>query len=485
MKKTRLFAIIILCLLSLTNVSKAQNNFTIPNGSFENWQTGQGYGVSVLFFQLPVYSDYTYPSDWNYLTYPVNENLSYMGFNVNINTSVPLLKATQETGTVPDGNAALKIETFMMSDLIDPLVYSLAESAIDSEYTSLVAPTILSTAELNLDSILPMVTTVLSNLDNNDQLFAMLAEADVNHYFTGGIPLNGVVPSELIGHYKYTSAIADDNGGIFYFGTKYNSITHRREVVGGGYSFDFTDASDYTPFSIEYMKLYDYNPAQFANVDPDSLIIMLVSSANNNRQQGSAFYLDNLQLLTTSPIVEPDTCLGVTNLTVQTADTTHATISWNNIENPTEWQYTFDVEGFTPDNGTLFTATDSTVNLTDLTPGTDYEFYVRSVCDNGLTSEWAMVSFHTEELPPIDTTGVENYNANHIQVYPNPAQGTCFVVSQNEIPSSIHLFSADGKLLQAIRPSNVETKVALPNGGIFFLQIKTSQGTTLQKVLNQ
>lgn len=68
--------------------SVGQTTIPLPNSSFENWSTGNGYSVTVLFFSLPVYDSYTYPTDWNYPTYPVNEDLTYSGMNVNVNTDL-------------------------------------------------------------------------------------------------------------------------------------------------------------------------------------------------------------------------------------------------------------------------------------------------------------------------------------------------------------------------------------------------------------
>ena len=99
------------------------SSIAIPNGSFENWSTGNGYSVTVLFFSLPVYSSYTYPTNWDYPTYPVNENITYSGMNVNVNTNLPLMKLSDETGTVPNGAHALKLQSFMLSDIINSTVY--------------------------------------------------------------------------------------------------------------------------------------------------------------------------------------------------------------------------------------------------------------------------------------------------------------------------------------------------------------------------
>ena len=93
MKQFSLLLITLCVLFSFRATAQPQDStIAIPNGSFENWSNGSGYSVTVLFFPLSVYSSYTYPTGWNYPTYPVNQTVTYSGMNVNVNTNLPLLK---------------------------------------------------------------------------------------------------------------------------------------------------------------------------------------------------------------------------------------------------------------------------------------------------------------------------------------------------------------------------------------------------------
>ena len=130
MKQLYIFLLASCMLLSLNSIAQTPDStIAIPNPSFEEWSTGSGYSVSVVFFSLPVYNSYPYPTSWNYPSYPVNENLSYNGMSVNVSTNIPLLKVSNETSGAPDGNHALKMQSFMLSDIINSLVYGLAESS--------------------------------------------------------------------------------------------------------------------------------------------------------------------------------------------------------------------------------------------------------------------------------------------------------------------------------------------------------------------
>lgn len=297
MKRIAYFLLSLCILLSLESKAQIQDStIAIPNSSFENWSNGNGYSVSVLFFSLPVYSSFTYPSQWNYPTYPVDQTLSYSGINVNINTDLPLLKISNETTGTVNGSHALKIQSFMLSDIINSTVYNLASSSLDPMMTTSVFPTVLSTGVVNVTQFFPIMYDLTSNFGNFDQLLNILTNTDLSTLIDGGLPLNGLIPGKMTGYYKYTSAASNgDNGGILMLGTQYDATTQRRDVVGVGYTMDLSDISDYIYFELPYQPLCELIPGT-PYEEADSLVIFLFSSANPNPQQGSSLYLDNLQL---------------------------------------------------------------------------------------------------------------------------------------------------------------------------------------------
>ena len=475
--------------LSLNTTAQTQDStIALPNPSFEQWSTGSGYSVTVLFFPLSVYSSYPYPTGWDYPTYPVNETITYSGMNVNVNTNLPLLKVSNVTSGVPDGSHALKLQSFMLSDIISSTVYSLASSSLDPMLTSTVFPTVLSTGVVDIDMFLPMMYDITSNLASLPQLMSAFNGVDVNTIINGGIAMDSVVPGRLTGYYKYSSATVGDNGGILLLGTKYNPATHIREVVGGGYTVALTDTSEYTPFEIFYTPLSEIYPST-PYIEADSLIILLFSSANISPQQGSALYLDNLQLWAQGMVVPGDTCSAVFNLHLIDVDTMHATIGWGFEGEPDHFEAEYGVQGFTQGSGTTVGATESFLHLSDLLPDTYYDIYVRCVCDTNLFGEWAMVTFHTDTLvPPVDpgdSTGIQTLTADKMLVYPNPAQGRCTVQFEREMPGVVRLYTIEGTLLQEIRPNKETLELNLPGQGVFLLVCEMKEGTVTRKIVSR
>ena len=397
MKRASLFLLALCFLFSLNVNAQAQDStIAIPNPSFENWSNGNGYSVTVLIFPLTVYSSYTYPTGWNYPAYPVNETITYSGMNVNVNTNLPLLKVANQTSGAVDGSHALKMQSFMLSDIVSSTVYSLASSSLDPMLTTTVFPTVLSTGAVDIDNLLPLLSTLTANLGNLSQVLSTFVNVDINTLIDGGVALNGVQPSKLTGYYKYTSATSGDNGGVLILGTKYNTTTHRREAVGGGYTVALTDTASYVPFEVNYTPLSEVN-SSYPYVEADSLIIMLLSSANATPQQGSALFLDHIQLWA-QQTATLDTCASVTDLIVQGVDTMHATLNWTCAGTPDHFELEYGVQGFAHGAGTTVNVTGTTHTLSSLQPDTHYDVYVRSVCSSTLASDWAMASFQTDTL---------------------------------------------------------------------------------------
>ena len=362
---------LLLSFLLILKYPQAQETYSLPNFSFENWSTAPGDTLSVMggMLTLPLYNAYQYPASWDYITYHINRSVS-LGFqNIQVNTTLPLLKAAYETGSfVPHGNKALTLQTFKLSDIIPPSTYNMVSSYIDTFYTNMIFPSVLTTAAIDADHFLTLFTDMLDSVNtfNANQVIAAFSQSDMNDYFSGGLALNGFEPTRLHGYYKYTSAgTGNDNGGIMLIGTHYNTATGMREVVGGGFNRNFTDTDFYQPFDVVYSALPF---ADSVNTTPsaDSLIILIISSANNNRQYGSLFYLDSLILYHDS-IPRPDTCHAIQNLHLLTKDTFNITVAWTD-SSAMCWQMEYGEHGYVLGSDTCYITTDTMLVLTRLTP---------------------------------------------------------------------------------------------------------------------
>ncbi len=384
----------LLALLMLGGTLSAQTSMRVPHGSFEQWSSHSGYSVSLMGLSLPVYDTFSTPTGWDYLAYPVNETISLFGLNVNLNTTLPLVKVSREAGIVPDSAKAVKLHTFMLSDLVNPNIYSLAENFLDSMLTQTVFPSVLSTGAVDLEEFIPIATNLLSNMDSVEDLLASLALMDVNELVLGGIALNGFQPSRLTGSYKYQSATSGDNGAVLLLGTHYNTLTHQRDVVGGGANIALTDMANYAPFSVDYVSLHQLQ-SSFPEQAPDSLIVLILSSAGENMQQGSYLCVDNLVLWHDSvPPTTPDTCASLASFASLPA-IHEAVLNWSATTVVGGYEMEWGLAGFAHGTGTQLTLTNNTYTLTGLAANTAYDIYVRTVCSDSIYGEWSLLQFTT------------------------------------------------------------------------------------------
>lgn len=398
----------------------SQTRMNVPNGSFEHWTTQSGYNISVLGMSLPVYESYSIPNGWNHLSYPVNESFSVYGTSISINTSLPLIKVSQETGVVPDSSYAVKLQSFMLNDIVTDLVYVLAAPQLDTMLTQTVFPSILSTGAVNLDTLIPIVTNLFSNFDSVESMLMSLASINVNNMVTGGIALGGFLPSRMTGSYKYHAAGSGDNGGVLLLGTRYNSTTHRRDVVGGGVNIALNDVTNYSPFTVDYMSLHDLD-ASFPDQTPDSLVILLLSSASTTMQQGSWLCVDNLALWhDTTVVVDSSTCADIVALAA-TPDIHEAVLNWSTTDVVSGFDLEYGPAGFARGSGTAMTLTNNTVSFNGLDANTLYDVYLRTLCNDGIYGDWTSVQFST--LPDtcasvrwIETVNVAGYDGPFPQI---------------------------------------------------------------------
>ena len=544
MKKTILFFLPYLVLLCGT--PRAQVPMTISNGSFEQWTSHPGYSVTVAYiFNISVYGAYSTPSAWDYPSYPVNQTVSYMGMSVNINTAVPVVKASQATGGVPDGNSAVKLQTFMLEDIINPTVLNLASGNIDPWLTQQIIPSILSTGQINIDAFIPLLSTMMVDSANIYSMIATLANEDVNDYITGGLALGDFRPGRLSGNYKYHSAVSGDNGGVLLLGTRYNTVTHRREVVGGGLNLTLTDTNVFTPFEAEYRPLNEWIPGS-PNLSPDSLIILLFSSAGTNRQQGSYLCLDNLMLWSAPDTVwrtvtatsnnddwgsvigggtYPDSTL--VTLTAEPSEGYHF-VEWNDSD-------THAVRQIMVVADTLFTAFFAQDTLPSPPPPPDTVWRTVTVTANadgacepygsGLYADgdtveigytvadsvaegghWEYLGWNDGETDNprqiivtsdtsfvilwqwiADSVGIATVGSQKplVAISPNPAKGQCVVTVADNKPAELRLYALDGRLIEKLATDGSPIVLTLPGRGLFLLHAITPTGTTICKVVSQ
>ena len=123
----------------------------VPMGNFEQWTDYPGDTTVLMgFLPVPLYGAYTLPDGWHVPTFSVNDTVSYSGFTLPLNFSLPVALPSRDTVHAPQGHSALVAESFILQDVLSPIAYSLAEAFIDSSLVQEVIPSVITNAELEL-----------------------------------------------------------------------------------------------------------------------------------------------------------------------------------------------------------------------------------------------------------------------------------------------------------------------------------------------
>lgn len=105
------------------------------------------------------------------------------------------------------------------------------------------------------------------------------------------------------------------------------------------------------------------------------------------------------------------TCEAPNALTLTSISDSAATLAWTPVGTETEWEVQYGPAGFALGTGTIVSGLTATnLQLTGLSASTNYQFYVRAICNPGDPTPWSNVRNFTTLCAPV-TEWVENFDA--------------------------------------------------------------------------
>ena len=392
----KFFLCILLCSIGVWG-AYSQDTLRFANSGFEDWITESGYTVhtSPIDANLKFFNDYVRPAEWNRAYYHMNKTITknvIITITATIDTDVPVHNFSKYTKKVTEGSTAACLSSFQLNDVISStaIQYGSSNLANYGLTEDMVCASIISTGNLTKNGSGTYIKQIVNfgllgcgGEKNEAELYEEIKNYDMNKYVEGGLALEGFYPTRLHGSYMYKSSSATDAGEVILIGTHYDSQAKKRLIVGGGYKNDLNVAtSDFADFDVMYRP--------FVDVEPDSLVIICMSSGLTNCADESKLYLDNLYLLSD--------CFAVENLAVNEITTNSAVVTWDENRH-ISWEYVFGKKGFNIDEVEPVSCDDAVVELSDLEKNTEYEMYVRTICSATNISDWAKVEFTTLDWP--------------------------------------------------------------------------------------
>ncbi|MNK79151.1 Fibronectin type III domain protein [compost metagenome] len=140
----------------------------------------------------------------------------------------------------------------------------------------------------------------------------------------------------------------------------------------------------------------------------------------------------NTILIDDVAFIEMPNCPAPFNITTTEITETTAIVEWETTVD-SEWELEYGPAGFTPGNGTVVTIENGipSANLSNLTPETNYEVYIKAICDE----DGELIGpgkFKTDTV-----LGNGEIIKDNIALYPNPVQGNLTIKSDNSIGTVI------------------------------------------------
>lgn len=217
--------------------------------------------------------------------------------------------------------------------------------------------------------------------------------------------------------------------------------------------------------------------AHLTNLIPDTTYDIYVVGICGNETSTPSFPIT----LNTHFEVNIEPCDPATELTYSDVSTTSAVLNW------TSEGETWEVEVKHLNTTDTIIVNTKPYTLTDLLPTMQYNFRVRTVCDNIFVepySEWSNTVTFTTLTP--DHGSIENADNSMLSLYPNPAS-TMVTLSVGElmVGSTVSIVDVNGRVVTnfEIRNSKFGIDLSTLAKGAYFVRIVGEQATAVRKLI--
>ena len=143
----------------------------------------------------------------------------------------------------------------------------------------------------------------------------------------------------------------------------------------------------------------------------------------------------------------PPQCTAPTNLSVGTVSANSVDLTWTDAATESSWELVYAANGQNPDYTQPITTTTNSYSFTNLNPNTQYTFYLRTQCSNGLGySDWVSTSAWTISANPAQVPYVCDFSdpvENDEWVFVNGTQTNKWYIGQPTGETDTVMFISD------------------------------------------
>lgn len=189
----------------------------------------------------------------------------------------------------------------------------------------------------------------------------------------------------------------------------------------------------------------------------------------------------NTILIDDVTFIEMPNCPAPFNITTTEITETTAKVEWEVVVE-SDWKLEYGPLGFTLGNGTVITIENGipSINLSNLTPDTSYEIYVKSICD----TEGELVGPHKFITDAEEVTGTNEIVKDNIKLYPNPVKNHLTIKSDGFIDSIIVYNIYGQKITERLFVTNTETiDFSSFSSGIYLVKVVSESKEKTFKII--
>lgn len=206
-----------------------------------------------------------------------------------------------------------------------------------------------------------------------------------------------------------------------------------------------TDCTDMTTLGEEAGCAANGNDADLSGLIPGETYYIKITGFNN----AAGEFCIEVQM-------DEPACPAPSDISFGEITENSAEVSWTSNGTETEWEVIYGLTGFDleTEGESILVTENPQVVLTDLEEDTQYDVYVRAICEEDEFSDWISGDFTTEEM------GVAAYIFDNFTYYPNPTQGEITLKATEKI-ESIRIFNLLGQEVLNLTPIQTQTQLDL------------------------
>ena len=175
-----------------------------------------------------------------------------------------------------------------------------------------------------------------------------------------------------------------------------------------------------------------------------------------------------------------DQCEAPTDLHSLEVTNVTANLDWSQTGAVTEWTVSY--KKTSEDAWSMQTTNAHPYLLQNLEPGTTYVAQVTAPCTNGVWSDPSNQTTFTTT-----TVGVENYEQDQTEIYPNPTTGLFRVQNSEFRIQSVEVYDVYGKLIMSVKVDDNHADLDLSGNasGVYFTRVYTDNGMVTRRIVKK